>query len=74
MENKVKEALELVRPALQRDGGDVEFVAVNDEGAVALRLTGACGGCPMSTMTLKNYIEKVLKQEVPEITEVVQVP
>lgn len=74
MEEQIKAALAIVRPGLQRDGGDVEFVSVNENGAVALRLLGACGGCPMATMTLKNYIEEVLVEEVPGVTEVVQVP
>ena len=61
-----------VRPALQADGGDVELVDVK-EGVVMLRLTGACGGCPMATMTLRQGIERVLKEEVPEVKEVVAV-
>ena len=72
MEEKVKEALEKVRPSLMRDGGNVELVEVND-GTVKVRLTGACAGCPMSTMTLKMGIEKFLKQEIPEVKEVVAV-
>ena len=56
MKEKVQEALELVRPALQADGGDVELVDVTDDGIVSVRLTGACGSCPMSTMTLKMGI------------------
>jgi Fe-S cluster biogenesis protein NfuA len=71
--NKVKEVLDKVRPGLQADGGDVELVEVTDEGTVKVRLTGACGGCPMATMTLKNGIERILKQEVPEVKEVVAV-
>ena len=70
MQDKVKEALDKVRPALQADGGDVELVGVDDKGVVTVRLTGACGGCPMATMTLKNGIEKTLKKEVAGITEV----
>lgn len=70
MQEKVKEALDKVRPSLQADGGDVELVGVDDKGVVKLRLTGACGGCPMATMTLKRGIEKTLKEEVPGITEV----
>jgi Fe-S cluster biogenesis protein NfuA len=72
MQDKVKEVLDKVRPALQRDGGDVEFIGVND-GTVKVKLTGACAGCPMSTLTLKNGIERILKQEVPEVKEVVAV-
>jgi len=69
MRERVEKALEKIRPALQRDGGDVEFVDLVD-GIVQVRLTGACGGCPMSQMTLKNGIEQVVKQEVPEIVAV----
>ena len=73
MKEKVEVALGKVRPALQADGGDVELVEVTPEGLVKVKLTGACGGCPMSQMTLKMGIERVLRQEVPEITEVVAV-
>lgn len=69
MEEAVKIALEKIRPMLQRDGGDVELVDVQD-GIVTVRLRGACGGCPMSQMTLKNGIEKLLKREVPEVVAV----
>ena len=72
MQEKVEEVLEKIRPMLERDGGNVELVEVND-GAVKVRLTGACAGCPMSTMTLKMGIEKILKEEIPEIKEVVAV-
>jgi Fe-S cluster biogenesis protein NfuA len=71
MREKVEAALAKIRPALQADGGDVELVDVTEEGIVKLRLKGACAGCPMSTMTLKNGIERVLKQEIPEVKEVV---
>ena len=70
---KVLEALQQVRPTLQRDGGDVELVGIEEDGTVKVRLKGACGSCPMSTMTLKNGVEKFLKQQVPEVKEVVQV-
>lgn len=73
MREKVEAALEKVRPFLQRDGGDVELVDVSDDGVVKVRLTGACGGCPMSTYTLKQGIERSLKQSLPEVKEVVQV-
>ena len=63
----------MVRPALQADGGDVELVDVTDDGIVSVRLTGACGSCPMSTMTLKMGIEKTLMARIPEVKEVVQV-
>ena len=72
MQAKVNAVLDKVRPALQRDGGNVELVEVSD-GTVKLKLTGACAGCPMSTLTLKNGIERILKQEVPEVKEVVAV-
>ena len=72
LEEKVKSALENVRSSLQADGGDVEFVSVKD-GEVSVKLTGACGSCPMATMTLKNVIENYLKKEVPEVISVVGV-
>lgn len=70
IKQKVQEALNKVRPSLQADGGDVQLVDVDDAGVVKVRLTGACGGCPMSQMTLKMGIEKVLKQNVPEVSRV----
>jgi Fe-S cluster biogenesis protein NfuA len=73
MKAKVQEVLELIRPALQADGGDVELVDVSDDGIVSVRLTGACGSCPMSTMTLKMGIERTLRDKLPEVKEVVQV-
>ncbi|MGI5921352.1 MAG: NifU family protein [Syntrophomonadaceae bacterium] len=73
MREKVEAILDNIRPALQRDGGDVELIEVDKEGVVKVRLTGACGGCPMATMTLKNGIEKTLKESIPEIKEVVSV-
>jgi len=72
MREDVQAVLEQIRPALQADGGDVELVDVN-EGVVHLRLTGACGNCPMSAMTLKMGIERILKEKVPEVTEVIGV-
>ena len=69
MREKVEEALKKIRPALQADGGDVELVDVTD-GVVKVKLTGACGTCPMSTMTLKMGIERALKEQIPEIKEV----
>ena len=72
MKEKVEAALAKIRPALQADGGDVELVAV-DKGVVKLRLKGSCAGCPMATMTLKQGIERVLKEQVPEVKEVVAV-
>jgi Fe-S cluster biogenesis protein NfuA len=69
MRESVEKALEKIRPALRADGGDVELIDVTD-GVVKLRLTGACGSCPMSQMTLKMGVEKVLKQQVPEVKSV----
>jgi Fe-S cluster biogenesis protein NfuA len=70
MKEKVEQALSKIRPALQGDGGDVELVDVSADGVVRVRLTGACGGCPMSQMTLKMGIERILKKEVPEVKSV----
>ena len=70
MEDKIKKALESVRPGLQADGGDLEFVRVDENNVVYIRLVGACGGCPMSTITLKQGIERILKMQVPEVTSV----
>ena len=72
MREKIEAAIDHVRPALQADGGNVELVEVKD-GVVSVRLTGACGGCPMATMTLKNGIERTIREEVPEVKEVVAV-
>ena len=69
MKEQVENALEKIRPLLQRDGGDVELVEVV-EGVVKVRLQGACAGCPMSQMTIKNGIERLLKQEIPEVESV----
>ena len=69
MKETVEKALQKIRPALQADGGDIELIDVVD-GVVKVRLTGACGGCPMSQMTLKMGVEKVLKQQVPEVKSV----
>jgi Fe-S cluster biogenesis protein NfuA len=72
MKEKVEKVLSKIRPNLQADGGDVELVNVKG-GVVTVRLKGACGGCPMATMTLKNGIERVLKEEIPEVKQVVAV-
>ena len=72
MRDKVENALNKIRPHLISDGGDVELIDVKD-GIVSLRLKGACAGCPMSTMTMKNGIARVLKAELPEIKDVVAV-
>ncbi|MDD5062457.1 MAG: NifU family protein [Candidatus Marinimicrobia bacterium] len=73
MKEKVEKVIETVRPMLQADGGDVELVEVTPDGIVKLRLTGACGGCPMSTYTLRMGIESRLKEAIPEIKAVEQV-
>ena len=73
MKEKVEATLNRIRPSLQADGGDVELVEVSPDGVVKVKLTGACAGCAMSQMTLKMGIEKALKQEVPEVKEVIGV-
>ena len=73
LKEKVEAALERIRPALQADGGDLELVDVGEDGIVKVRLKGACAGCPMSQMTLKQGIESTLKQEIPEVKEVIAV-
>lgn len=73
MKEEVQKAIDRVRPGLQADGGDVELVDVSDDGVVKVRLTGACRGCPMSQMTLKMGIEKVIKSQVPAVKEVIAV-
>lgn len=73
IEKRVKNILEQVRPYLQADGGDVSFVELTDDMVVMVELTGACGSCPYSTMTLKNGIESVMKKSIPEIKAVEQV-
>jgi Fe-S cluster biogenesis protein NfuA len=70
MEAKVRKAINKIRPMLQADGGDVELVNIDEKGIVKVRLQGACSGCPMSQMTLKNGIERVIKREVPEVKAV----
>lgn len=70
MKERVQAVLEKVRPSLQADGGDVELVNVTEDGVVQVKLVGHCAGCPMSTMTLKNGIERVLKEEIPEVKSV----
>ena len=72
MRDQVEAALADIRPALQADGGDVELVDVED-GVVKVRLTGACGSCPMATMTLRFGVEKILKERIPEVKEVTTV-
>ncbi len=75
MKEKVEAALKKIRPMLQADGGNVELIEVDEAaGVVKVRLQGACAGCPMSQMTLKNGIERLLKQQIPEVTAVENVP
>jgi Fe-S cluster biogenesis protein NfuA len=71
MKEKVEAALKKIRPSLQADGGNVELIEIDENGVVKVKLTGACGGCPMSQLTLKMGIERMLKREVPEVKEVV---
>ena len=73
LEKRVKNILDQVRPYLQQDGGDVNFVELTDDMVVMVELTGACGSCPYSTMTLKNGIESVMKKSIPEIKSVEQI-
>ncbi|MDS0524278.1 NifU family protein [Clostridium sp. SHJSY1] len=73
MKELVIKSLDRIKPILQRDGGDVEFVDINENGVVSVRLQGACGNCPGATMTLKMLIEQTLKQEVPGVKEVIGV-
>jgi Fe-S cluster biogenesis protein NfuA len=73
LNEKVLRAIQDVRPSLQADGGDIELVSVSEDGIVSVKLTGACGSCPMSTMTLKMGVENYLKKTIPEVKEVVQV-
>jgi len=73
LKDKVEEALGEIRPALEHDGGGVDLLDVTDDGVVSVRLTGACKGCPMATMTLQMGIEARLKEQIPEVTQVVNV-
>jgi Fe-S cluster biogenesis protein NfuA len=73
MKEEVQKAIDTIRPSLQADGGDVELVDVSEDGIVKVKLTGACRGCPMSQMTLKMGIEKVIKQQVPAVKEIIAV-
>jgi Thioredoxin-like proteins and domains len=72
LEDTIKEAVEMFRPQLQADGGDMEYISLDDQKRVHLKLIGACGSCPMAVMTLKMGVERYLKDACPEITEVVQ--
>ncbi len=70
MKDKIEAAIAKIRPMLKADGGDVELISVSEDGIVQVRLQGACAGCPMSQMTLKNGIERIIKQEVPGVKSV----
>ncbi len=70
MKERVQQSLERIRPALQADGGDVELVDVTEDGVVKVKLVGACRGCPMSQLTLANGVERVIKEDVPEVVRV----
>ena len=73
MENEIRDALEQIRPFLQRDGGDIEFVEMTEDNVVKVRLQGHCAGCPASTMTIKGVVEQILKQNFPEVAAVEEV-
>lgn len=70
MKERVEAVLDKIRPSIQADGGDVELVGISEENVVTVRLTGACVGCPMSQLTLKGGIERILKHEIPEVASV----
>ncbi|MEO6434854.1 MAG: NifU family protein [Tepidisphaeraceae bacterium] len=74
MREKVQDVINLIRPAVQADGGDIEIVDVSGAGVVQIRFHGACHGCPSSTMTLQDGIVRILREKVPEVTDVVPVP
>ncbi len=70
LEDRVKDVLEMIRPVIQSDGGDIEFVQITDDSVVQVRLHGACVGCPSAGMTLKMGVERHLRERIPEITAV----
>lgn len=70
---RIETVLDKVRPAIQADGGDVELINVREDNVVEVRLKGACNGCPMATLTLKAGIERIVKEEIPEVVEVISV-
>jgi Fe-S cluster biogenesis protein NfuA len=70
---RLRETLDVIRPALQADGGDIVLLGVDDDGVVSVQLVGACGTCPVSTVTMKAGVERILKDRVPGVTEVVAV-
>lgn len=71
--NEVQEVLDMIRPGLQADGGDVELVDVAEDGTVSVKLQGACDGCPMAALTLSHGVENILKERIPEVSKVVAV-
>jgi Fe-S cluster biogenesis protein NfuA len=73
MRERVEQVLEKIRPMLQADGGDIELVDVDEQGTVSVKLKGACSGCPMAMMTLSHGVERVLKEEIAEVSRVVAV-
>ncbi|MFX1533099.1 MAG: NifU family protein [Promethearchaeota archaeon] len=73
MKAEVAKVIDMIRPSLQRDGGDIELIDVDDEGIVKVRLKGACAGCPMSQLTLSQGVERALKQRIPSVKKVVAV-
>lgn len=73
MKEKVEKVLQKIRPALQADGGDIELVSVDEDGTVKVKLTGACGSCPMAQMTMAMGVEMALKKDVPEVKKVIAV-
>jgi len=73
MREKIEAALDKIRPMLMADGGNVELIDAGSDGTIKVRLTGACGGCPMSQMTLKQGVERVIREEVPEVKEIISV-
>ena len=70
LQDKIMKALDSIRPGLQADGGDVELIDIDEQGRVRVKLTGNCGDCPMSKITLQQGIERILKNQVPEVTSV----
>jgi Fe-S cluster biogenesis protein NfuA len=74
LRGKVQNVIDMIRPAVQADGGDIELVDVTGKGVVQIRFHGACHGCPSSTMTLQDGIERHLREQVPEVTQVIPVP
>jgi Fe-S cluster biogenesis protein NfuA len=72
-QDRLRETLDVIRPALQADGGDIVLLGVDDDGVVSVQLVGACGTCPVSTVTMKAGVERILKDRVPGVTEVVAV-